>query len=231
MTPNLPSPSGVIFDLDGTLVDTVEARIEGWLEALAEAGYPTSRREVAPMIGMDGKRLAREVAEAAGRPIDEARAEEIDRLAGAAFDRRNRAPRPLPGVGALVRTLDEHGVPWAIATSSRPEQVAGSVEALALPGEPLIVDGGHVEHAKPAPDLLWLSADRLGAERDRCWYVGDSTWDMRAAVSAGMPGVAVIAGSAVGRSELEAAGASVVVEALDELVALLVNGSRGAAPR
>jgi HAD superfamily hydrolase (TIGR01509 family) len=221
MAPDLPPPSGVVFDLDGTLVDTVGARIGGWLEALADAGYPTTRDVVAPMIGMDGRRLARLVAEAAGRPLDGGRAEAIDRLAGAAFDRRNRTPRPLPGVGSLVTALDERGVRWAIATSSRPEQVAGSVAALDLPGDPLIVDGSHVEHAKPAPDLLWLSADRLGVDRARCWYVGDSTWDMLAAVAAGMPGVAVIAGAAVGREALAEAGARVVVETLAELASWL----------
>ncbi len=226
MDRSLPPPSGVVFDLDGTLVDTVNARIEGWLEALAEAGYPTSRGVVAPMIGMDGRRLAREVAAAAGRPVDEARAEAIDQLAGAAFDRRNRAPRPLPGVAAIVEALEERRIPWAIATSSRPEQVVGSVAALDLAREPLIIDGGHVEHAKPAPDLLWLSADRLGAERAGCWYVGDSTWDMRAAVNAGMPGVAVTAGAAVDRAALAEAGAVVIVETLDELVPLLERRER-----
>lgn len=221
MTPLLPLPSGVVFDLDGTLVDTIEARIGGWLEALAEAGYPTTRDLVAPMIGMDGRRLARQVAEAAGRPLDAARAEEIDRDSGAAFDRRNRVPRPLPGVAALVGALAERAIPWAIATSSRPEQVTRSVVSLGLVGEPLTIDGSHVEHAKPAPDLLWLSADRLGVERARCWYVGDSTWDMRAAVAAGMPGVAVTSGAAVSREALTQAGAVLVVETLDELVSWL----------
>jgi HAD superfamily hydrolase (TIGR01509 family) len=215
-----------VFDLDGTLVDTVEARIGGWLEALAAARYPTSREDVAPMIGMDGKRLAREIAAAAGRPLDDHRAEEVDRLAGAAFDRRNRAPRALPGVRTVVDALIARGIPWAIATSSRPEQVTGSVEALNLSREPLIIDGGHVENAKPAPDLLWLSADRLGAERARCWYVGDSTWDMAAAVAAGMPGLAVMAGSAVGRGALENAGATRVVETLGDLVPLLGGDGR-----
>ena len=210
-----------MFDLDGTLVDTVEARIGGWLEALEAAGYSTTREAVAAMIGMDGRRLARLVAEAAGRPIDAERAEEIDRASGAAFDRRNRVPRPLPGVAPLVAALDARAIPWAIATSSRPEQVEGSVAALDLPRDPLIVDGSHVEHAKPAPDLLWLSADRLGVNRARCWYVGDSTWDMRAAVAAGMPGVAVTAGAAVGREALAEAGAVVVVETLDELLSWL----------
>ncbi len=225
----LPAPSGVVFDLDGTLVDTVDARIEGWLEALAAAGFPATRDSVAPKIGMDGKKLARDLAEAAGRPIDEARAEEIDRASGQAFDRRNQTPRPLPGVHAIVAALEARGVPWAIATSSRPEQVRGSVAALRLEREPLIVDGSHVEHAKPAPDILWLSAERLGVQRGNCWYVGDSTWDMEASGAAGMPGVAVTAGAAVPADALREAGALVVVETLGQLVSLLDGRSRGSA--
>ena len=72
-------------------------------------------------------------------------------------------------------------------------------------------------HAKPAPDLLLLAAEELGVEPARCWYVGDSTWDMRAAVAAGMPGIGVLAGAAVDREALEAAGASVVLDTLADL--------------
>jgi HAD superfamily hydrolase (TIGR01509 family) len=215
--PGLSRPDGLVFDLDGTLVDTVGARIDGWLEALVAAGIPVSRLQVAPMIGMDGKRLARLVAEAAGRTPSEEELEALDHAAGRAFDRFNVAPRPLPGVPDVLAAADEAGCHWVIATSSRAEQVVRSVEALHLPTPPTIVDGSHVEHAKPAPDLLLLAAERLESPRDRCWAVGDSTWDMRAAVAAGMTAVAVSAGSAVGADELRAAGAAVVVRTLGDL--------------
>jgi HAD superfamily hydrolase (TIGR01509 family) len=214
----LPRPEGLIFDLDGTLVDTVSARIAGWVEALGAAGIASAAAQIAPMIGMDGRRLAREVAAAAGRTLDDHTVEAVDKAAGAAFDRLNRAPRPLPGAAELLASVGTAGIPWVIATSSRKEQVTVSVAALRLATPPTIVDGSHVKHAKPAPDLLLLAAERLGIAPGACWAVGDATWDMRAAVAAGMTAIGVTAGSAVSSEALVEAGASLVVERLGELV-------------
>ena len=213
----LPTPSAVLFDLDGTLVDTVATRIEAWEQALANAGLPTGRDRLAPLIGLDGKRLATEIAALAGHPIDDARAEEIDRDSGEIYERLNTTPRPLPGIGRLVEGLGRRGIAWAIATSSRKEQVRTSVAALGLPVEPTIVDASHVKHAKPEPDLLLLAAKELGIEPAACWYVGDSTWDMVSAVAAGMLAIGVTAGSAVDGSTLAGAGAAAVVTSLDEI--------------
>ena len=217
----LPTPAAVLFDLDGTLVDTVETRIAAWLRALDEAGLPTSREQLAPLIGLDGKRLAMEVAAVAGVPIDEARAEEIDHGSGELYEQLNRSPRPLPGVRRLVETIERRHIKWAIATSSRKAQVATSVTALGLASEPTIVDASHVKHAKPEPDLLLLAAREVGVEPNRCWYVGDSTWDMVSAVAAGMIAIGVTAGSAVDSAALVGAGAAAVVTTLDELAEAL----------
>ena len=210
-------PAAVIFDLDGTLVDTVPARIVAWDAVFAEAGIPATRDQLAPLIGIDGRRLAHEVAAAAGAPLDADAAERVDARAGRLFDEANRDPRPLPGATAALHRVDRAGVRWAIATSSRPEQVTASVEALRLDRAPRIVDGSRVAHAKPAPDLLLLAARELGVPPEATWYVGDSTWDMEAAAAAGMRGVAVLAGAAVGADQLHEAGASVVLETLDDL--------------
>jgi HAD superfamily hydrolase (TIGR01509 family) len=218
----LTIPAAILFDLDGTLVDTVATRIEAWLEALAEAGLPTTHDDLAPLIGVDGKRLASEIAALAGRPIDEARAEEIDRRSGEIYEVLNQSPRPLPGVRRVVEMIEERGISWAIATSSRKAQVATSVAALGLPSEPTIVDASHVKHAKPEPDLLLLAAKEVGVEPPRCWYVGDSTWDMVSAVAAGMIAVGVSAGSAVDAGVLEGAGAAAVVPTLNEIADALV---------
>jgi beta-phosphoglucomutase-like phosphatase (HAD superfamily) len=201
---DLPVPDAVVFDLDGTLVDTVATRIEAWLEALAEAGLSTTRDQLAPLIGLDGKRLAREIAALAGEPIDEVRSEAIDRRSGEIYELLNRSPRALPGVRRLVEAIEENDIPWAIATSSRKEQVATSVAS-------------HVKHAKPEPDLLLLAAKEVGVEPARCWYIGDSTWDMVSAVAAGMIAIGVYAGSAVEPGVLEGAGAAAVVPTLNEL--------------
>ncbi len=216
-------PAAVLFDLDGTLVDTVETRIAAWLRALEEASLPTNREQLAPLIGLDGKRLAKEVAAVAGSPIDEARAEEIDHLSGEIYEKLNRSPRPLSGVRRLVEAIEARHIKWAIATSSRKAQVAKSVAALGLAAEPTIVDASHVEHAKPEPDLLLLAARQLEVAPGRCWYVGDSTWDMVSAVAAGMVAIGVTAGSAVDSVALLGAGAAAVVETLDELTEALTS--------
>jgi HAD superfamily hydrolase (TIGR01509 family) len=210
-------PAAVIFDLDGTLVDTVGARIDAWAVTFEAFGIPASRRQLEPMIGMDGRRLAIEAAAAAGRALTDDEAEAIDHAAGAAFDERNREARPLPAAREALSRLDEAGITWAIATSSRAQQVRTSVSALRLEREPRIVDGSSVAHAKPAPDLLLLAARRLGVGAEACWYVGDSTWDMRAAVAAGMTAIGVLAGAAVDAVALREAGAGVVLGTLDEL--------------
>ena len=214
---NLPIPEAVLFDLDGTLVDTVATRITAWEEALAEAGMPTSRDQLAPLIGLDGKRLAREIAALVDKPIDEARAEEIDKRSGEIYERLNSSPRPLPGVKDLVDAIERRGIKWAIATSSRKEQVRTSVASLGLSAEPTIVDASHVKNAKPEPDLLLLAAKEVGVEPARCWYIGDSTWDMVSAVAAGMLAIGVYAGSGVGAGVLEGAGAAAVVPTLNEI--------------
>ena len=211
----VPRPEAVIFDLDGTLVDTVPARIAGWRETLAEAGIRVADEQLQPLIGMDGRRLAHAVADAAGKRLSDERAEAVDRAAGARFDAHNREPRVLPGVPTAIDRLNRAGVTWAIATSSRAEQVAGSLAALGLAQRPRIVDGSRVEHAKPAPDLLLLAARELGVAPERAWYVGDSTWDMRAAVAAGMVPIGVLAGAAVTSANLSNAGAAVVLSTLD----------------
>jgi HAD superfamily hydrolase (TIGR01509 family) len=212
----VPRPAAVIFDLDGTLVDTVGARIAAWLRVFEEEGIPADRAQVAPLIGLDGKRLTREVAERAGVTLEPGRDEAIDVRCGVIFDELNQSPQPLPGVSDLLTRLEAARLPWAIATSSRREQIATSVEALHLARPPRIIDGTHVEHAKPAPDLLLLAASQLETRPGDCWYVGDSTWDVVSAVAAGMVPVGVTTGAAT-VPMLLAAGASRVVASLDEL--------------
>lgn len=213
----LPPPAAVIFDLDGTLVDTVPTRIAAWARAFDEVGVPTSAAQLGPLIGSDGALLARRVTGEAGAELDAEGAEQLDRRSGEIYGELNREPRPLPGVVEALAALDARSIPWAIGTSSRREQVATSVAALDLDHDPTIVDGSHVSRAKPAPDLLLLAARELGVEPAGCWYVGDATWDMEAAVAAGMVPIAVLAGAAVEREALVASGAQAVLETLDQL--------------
>jgi HAD superfamily hydrolase (TIGR01549 family) len=210
------NPGALIFDLDGTLVDTVQERIEAWMRTFEEVGIKADRAHVAGLIGADGKRLAMEVAAIAERRLSEDRAEAIDRRAGEIFSELAAHPRPQPGAPELLRALDDAGLPWSIATSSRPEQARPSIEALRLPHEPRLADGSHVKQAKPAPDLLLYAAEQLDVPAHRCWYAGDATWDMRAARAAGMTRIAVATG-AVSIDVLLSAGAQLAFRNLFEL--------------
>jgi HAD superfamily hydrolase (TIGR01509 family) len=203
-----------VFDLDGTLVDTVEARIKAWMQVFAEVRIRAEREHVARLIGSDGKRLAHEVADVAGQPINDDKAEAIDKRCGEIYDRLNTNPQPTAGARELLTSLLTSALPWAVATSSRAEQVGTSVDALRLGQKPRIVDGSHVEHAKPAPDLLLLAAEQLGVPASACWYVGDSTWDVQAATAARMAAIAVPYGAVSGES-LTRAGANVVTTLLE----------------
>ncbi len=220
-------PLAMLFDLDGTLVDTVALRVESWIVAFAEVGVETSAAELGSLIGLDGKRVAREVAERHGRPLSEHRVEMVDHRAGELFGQGNTHPARLPFVTELLNAVNAAGIPWAIATSSRPEQTIASVAALGLEVPPRVVDASHVTHAKPAPDLLLAGADQLGVPARDCWYVGDATWDMIAARSAMMIGTGVPSGLTDART-LYSAGAMLVVEHLGQLHQVLRAG--GAVP-
>lgn len=216
----LPRPAAVVCDLDGTLVDTVPTRITAWLRTFEAFGLPADRGHVASLIGSDGKWLAAQVAARASQALSPADAEAIDRRAGEIYGELNTAPRLLPGVEAFLAALNAAGVKWAIATSSRPAQVGVSVAALGLAQPPVIVDGQAVSRAKPEPDLLLAAAAALRTAPDGCWCVGDSRWDVQAAIAAHMMPVGVTTGSATAE-ELRADGALTVVDRLDRLVGAL----------
>ena len=214
------APRAIIFDLDGTLVDTVGTRVHSWMAVFPRFGIDPDPEYLAPLMGSDGKYLARMVAEHYGvelKPGDDA---EIDILAGAEFRVLNANPRALPAARDLLESLSDAGLPWAVATSSLPDDARESVASLRLREMPIICDGADVEHAKPAPDLLYKAAGLLGVEPEVAWYVGDSRWDMLAAKAAGMRAIAVLTG-ATDETELRDSGADIVYATLAEFHAEL----------
>jgi len=209
----LPNPQAVLFDLDGTLVDTNGIRAEAWRLACVEFGLSVDPAIISPFLGSDGRWLARELGRSVGRDLDWAARDELNRLADGFFDHLNVCSAPLTGAIELLSLLEASRLTFAIATASQAGQVAVSVGALGLASRPPIIDAGHVEHAKPAPDLLLVAAAEIGVAPDGCWYVGDSTWDMMAANAAEMPGIGV----ATGATDIEgliAAGARAAISGL-----------------
>jgi HAD superfamily hydrolase (TIGR01509 family) len=197
---------GLIFDLDGTLVDTVYAHVFAWHRAFAEAGLPIEGWRIHRKIGMSGGLFTRAAAREVGRDLEPGEAEEIQRRHGQLF-RELLPDRPvLPGAVDLLRFLGEHGVPYGIATSGRRPEIDASLEVLGVGPETVVVERGDVERAKPEPDLFIACQQRLGLSVDQCYVVGDAVWDLLAARRAGMLSVGLLTGG-YGEDELIRAGA------------------------
>jgi HAD superfamily hydrolase (TIGR01509 family) len=211
-----PPVAALIFDLDGTLVDTVYAHVFAWQRALAEAGMPIEGWRIHRRIGMSGGLFARAVAREAGRPLDDAEAESIQLRHGELFRELLPERRPLPGAVELLVELRSRDIVHGIATSGRRPEIDASLEALGVADETTVVDRGDVRRAKPEPDLFLECARRLGVDPEDCFVVGDAVWDLLAARRARMLSVGVLSGG-YGEDELTQAGAFRVYRDADEL--------------
>jgi HAD superfamily hydrolase (TIGR01549 family) len=213
----------LIFDLDGTLVDTVYAHVFSWQRALAEAGMAIDGWRIHRRMGMSGGLFTRAVAREIGREITEAEAEALQRRHGELFNDLLPDRSALPGAIDLLRFLREAGMPHGIATSGRRPEIDASLEALGVGAETVVVERGDVLRAKPAPDLFLNCQQRLGVPVDDCYVVGDAVWDLLAARRARMLSIGLLSGG-YGEDELTRAGAFSVYrdaaelhDALDEL--------------
>ncbi|HEV8470143.1 MAG TPA: HAD family hydrolase [Candidatus Limnocylindria bacterium] len=196
----------LIFDLDGTLVDTVYAHVFAWQRALAEAGLKVEGWKVHRRIGMSGGLFTRAVAREAGRPLSDDDAKSIQARHGVLFRDLLPERRPLPGAIDLLRWLRDTGIPHGIATSGRHPEIDASLTALDVPPETVVIDRGDVLRAKPEPDLFLKCQEQLGVVPADCYVVGDAVWDLLAARRAGMLSVGLLSGG-YGWDELTSAGA------------------------
>ena len=196
----------LVFDLDGTLVDTVYAHVLAWQLALAEAGLPIDGWRIHRKIGMSGGLFTRAVARESGRELTPDLVRRLQDRHGAIFVQLMPDRRPLPGAIELLRHLREAGVPHGIATSGRRPEIAASIAALQVPPDTVVVDRSAVARAKPEPDLFLACQRQLGVATDECYVVGDAVWDLLAARRARMLAVGVLTGG-YGADELLAAGA------------------------
>jgi HAD superfamily hydrolase (TIGR01509 family) len=213
----------LIFDLDGTLVDTVYAHVFAWQQALAEAGMPIDGWRIHRRIGMSGGLFARAVARELGRPLAKNESEALQRRHAELYAQLLPVRRPLPGAVELLRHLREAGVTYGVATSGARPQIDASLEALQMEPEPVVIERGDVARAKPEPDLFLACAERMRVSPQECYVVGDAVWDLLAARRANMLSVGLLSGG-YGEDELIRAGAYRVYrdpaeldESLDEL--------------
>ena len=195
-----------LFDLDGTLIDSVYQHVLAWREALEEAGIELSVWRIHRRIGMSGGLFIQALARETGRRITAKEAEWLGRLHQEAYVRQIEQVRPLPGAKELLTHLSKARVPWAIATSGRLEAAGPAMKVLELPPRTPIITRDQVAHAKPDPDLFLAAAKRVGVDISNSVVVGDSVWDLLAARRGRALGVGLLSGG-YGQEELERAGA------------------------
>ncbi|RDZ26669.1 HAD family hydrolase [Lysobacter silvisoli] len=207
-----PQPTAFLFDLDGTLVDSVYQHVLAWKQALDADGIPLSVWRIHRKIGMSGGLFTNILLRETGIDITPERVERLHRLHAQAYAAQAAQIRPLPGAVELLAYLSDSGIPWSIATSGRMETARHNLTALGVdPAVVPVITRDMVRHAKPDPDLFLAAADKLGVDIEHSIVVGDSIWDLLAARRARALGVGLLSGG-YGQDELERAGGFRVYE-------------------
>jgi HAD superfamily hydrolase (TIGR01509 family) len=205
-TPSSANRTAFLFDLDGTLVDSVYQHVLAWREAMAGVGIQLAVWRIHRRIGMSGGLMANAILRETGHAVTTDEANRLVRLHGEAYARLTEQVRPLPGACELLAYLAKAKVPFAIATSSRIESAQRPLSMLGIPSHVPIVTRDQVEFAKPDPDLFLMAAEKLGVPITNSVVVGDSVWDLLAAQRAHALGVGLMSGG-YGEDELARAGA------------------------
>jgi HAD superfamily hydrolase (TIGR01509 family) len=214
-----PASAGVafLFDLDGTLIDSVYQHVLAWREATQAAGIELPVWRIHRQIGMSGGLMLNALLRETGRPVSKKEAEHIQAVHAKAFAEQASSLRILPGAQELLDTLAAEGVAHAIATSGRLHNARHALKLLKLHHDVPIVTRDDVRFAKPDPDLFLAAGQRLNVPMSRCVIVGDSVWDLLAARRAFGLGIGLLSGG-YGREELERAGAYRVYQDPAELL-------------
>jgi HAD superfamily hydrolase (TIGR01509 family) len=197
---------GFLFDLDGTLIDSVYQHVLAWREALEKMGMALSAWRIHRRVGMSDGLIVNALRRETGHPLDAEATAQLNRFHTEAYLRLVDQVRPLPGAKELLEALSQARIPWAIATSGTLERAHFSLEILRLGPETPLITRDLVARGKPDPDLFLAAAQRLAVDITHCVVVGDSVWDLLAARRARALGVGLLSGG-YGQDELERAGA------------------------
>jgi HAD superfamily hydrolase (TIGR01549 family) len=200
-----------LFDLDGTLIDSVYQHVVAWREALEGVGINLAVWKIHRRIGMSGGLFVTALARELDTDLDRETLARLPALHAEAYIRQFDSVRPLPGARDLLAALTEQGVPWAIATSGAERYARPALDLLGVSQETTLVTRDQVRYAKPDPDLFLTAAERIAVGIQDSMVVGDSVWDMLAAQRARALGIGLLSGG-YGREELIYSGAFRVYE-------------------
>lgn len=196
-----------LFDVDGTLIDSVYEHVDAWATALKSAGIALANWKLHRRIGMSGESFLHELLrETGGSKLRPGELERLEERHAAEFSKKIPSLELLPGARELLRHLSAIKVRWAIATTGNKKQTMRLLKPLQIPKQVPIVTGDDVNNTKPSPDAFAMAAERLGVSIEDSIVVGDSVWDLLAAVRKRALGVGLLSGGS-GREELNEAGA------------------------
>lgn len=212
--------AALVFDLDGTLIDSVYQHVSAWDQALRESKIDLAVWRIHRRIGMSGGLFVRALARELGYELSEDVVKKLQQDHERAYLERVDTVKPLPGARDLLETLTREDVPWAIATSGARGPAERALRVLDVPSNVPVITRNEVQHAKPNPDLFLAAAKALDVEPRSTFVVGDSVWDMLAARRAGALGIGVLSGG-YGRSELQDCSAYRVYDDPADLLAHL----------
>ncbi|HEY3734823.1 MAG TPA: HAD family hydrolase [Streptosporangiaceae bacterium] len=201
-----PPPPAFLFDLDGTLIDSVYQHVIAWRAALASVGIDLSVWRVHRRIGMSGGLFVSALLRETGRSLTAGEIAALQATHAEQYLAQADSVTALPGAAELLASLTTHGIKWAIATSGLAVTARPALRLLGLPDDAPMVTRDMVAYAKPDPDLFLAAAALLEIDPRHAMVVGDSVWDLLAARRAGSLGIGVLSGG-YGREELERAGA------------------------
>jgi HAD superfamily hydrolase (TIGR01549 family) len=196
----------IIFDLDGTLVDSVYAHTIAWQKVLTQFGLSAPAWAIHRRIGMSGKLLVNAIAREQKRHVSEKDLDRLSKQHTTVFRRSTPSCAPLPGARDLLKFLAAAKIAHGIATSGKRSEIEKSLKALDLSPQAVVIDGDMVQAAKPEPDLFLLCQEKLDVEPAECLVVGDAVWDIHAARRSGILAVGLLSGG-FGQQELYNAGA------------------------
>ncbi|WP_327582173.1 HAD family hydrolase [Nonomuraea sp. NBC_00507] len=203
--PQAPTPA-FLFDLDGTLIDSVYQHVIAWRQALSSMGIDLSVWRIHRRIGMSGGLFVSALLRETGLKLSREQIDQLQTTHMEAYEQQVHSVKPLPGAAELLSELTTRGVPWVIATSGYARTARLALGMLGLPEDTPMITRDMVRRAKPDPDLFLAGADLVRVDPRHAMVVGDSVWDLLAARRAGALGIGLLSGG-YGRDELERAGA------------------------